>query len=184
MSEVLLKVTGLKIMRFLVLGNLLIEFTYSLLAYLKKEKFDPSRCLKYMFLHLSITNVINKKAKKLDLFCVVAVYAGYLCNNAFIKPNIKGFLAPFFNGHFNDSIAMIMLLAYFNISYAAKSPGKRIYELHTMLFICFLWGILWENFAPIFNPIAVKDPLDILCYCFGGIVYYTINVLASSGSFE
>jgi hypothetical protein len=162
----------------LVLISLLVEFIYLLIVYFKDRiKLNFIEFLKYIIFHLSITDVINKKAKKIDLLCIIIVYSLYLCNNAFIKPNISGLFASFFTGHFNDSIATIMLLAYCNISYAAKAPEKRVDNLYKLIIICFIWGVLWENFAPIFNPIAVKDPLDVLCYCFGGIIYYVIIFL-------
>jgi hypothetical protein len=37
------------------------------------------------------------------------------------------------------------------------------------------WAILWENFAPVFNPVAIKDAWDVLCYCLGGMIYYLIS---------
>jgi hypothetical protein len=124
--EDIIAVSGIKIMWSLALGNLAIEFIYSLVCYLKKEKFNALFCMKSIVSHFSITHILTKRAKKIDAVCVIIVYIAYFCNNVFIKPYCKGFLRPFFTGHFNDTIATIMLLAYFNISISAKKSDKRI----------------------------------------------------------
>jgi hypothetical protein len=70
----ILKISGLKIMFPLILGNLAIEFAYASLIFLKKNKFKVLHCLRFIVQHLSITNIINKKARKVDVFCVIIVY--------------------------------------------------------------------------------------------------------------
>jgi hypothetical protein len=171
-------ISGIKIMWTLALGNISLELTQLLIYCFRKIKFNLLGYLKYIIAHLSITHVLLRKAKKFDLICILFVYITYLCNNSLIKQNCKGIFKDFFTGYFNDLIAMIMLLAYFNISISSKGNNKRINKLHIILPICLIWGMLWENFAQIFNPLAVKDSLDVLCYCISGVIYfllYSIN---------
>lgn len=33
-------------------------------------------------------------------------------------------------------------------------------------------GIVWEYFAPVINPRAKTDPLDLVCYLAGAVIYY------------
>ena len=171
--------TGIKIMWTIALGNIMLEIIIIIINYFTKRIKQNKFNLKYIVSHLSIAYVINRKAKKEDVLCIITAYTGYLCNKALVIPNCNGIIKDFFTGYFNDCIALIMLLAYFNISLAAKEwKRERIRNIREIIFICIVWGIAWENCAQIFNPSAVKDPLDVFCYCIGGIIYWFINIQA------
>jgi hypothetical protein len=174
--EYLTYITGIKFMWSIALGNYTFELFHSAFLFLSKQN-RPHRFkgfLKYIFAHTSLGSVMLRKANHRDLFCIIIAYGLYIINQALLKPFCTGILSLFITGYFNDLLAPIMLLGYLNLSFSAKETRLKISNFITILLVSLIWGICWELFAPIFNPIAVRDIWDIVCYCLSGCVYYLI----------
>lgn len=73
----------------------------------------------------------------------------------------------------NDILAGILILAYSNICLSFIS--KSIIQLPTILWFILGCGFVWEILAPLFKPTAIFDPLDLLAYLIGGIIYWWLQ---------
>jgi len=93
----------------------------------------------------------------------------YGANERVFKPH---FHLAFVQGHFNDVLATGLLLAYSNILIALE--GKRKFLLlsfHRVLLFSLIVGLGWEYLTPLYKS-STTDPLDLLAYGAGGIIYF------------
>ena len=123
-----------------------------------------------------------KKANKtnsnlyFDIANVGIVFFLYLINNSVLKGLFKHTCAEwFFIGYFNDLICPIGFLSYLNI--VGSFSNKRIERLLEIQIWMLGAGLVWEFVAPIAKPGSVTDLWDLMCYQFGGILYYLIIIL-------
>ena len=47
-----------------------------------------------------------------------------------------------------------------------------------------LTGLFWEYVAPLLNPKSVSDPVDLMCYLAGTVLYYSIYKMYSRAENE
>ncbi len=40
--------------------------------------------------------------------------------------------------------------------------------------LCLAVGSIWEYVTPVMKPSSISDPIDIVCYVCGGIIYWLI----------
>lgn len=116
-------------------------------------------------------NNINLINLFLDVFCMSIVFLLYLLNNIVLKKTFQyTAVGWFFIGYFNDLICPIGFMSYLNLvcSYAKI----RIEKLLAIQVCVFAAGLVWEFVAPIVKPNSVIDIWDLVCYQFGGILYY------------
>lgn len=104
---------------------------------------------------------------------IISVAILYAINKFAIKPNVVGVAFKFFNGHFNDLLAPVMLLAWSNILLAPIN--KRVTGIILICGFAFIVGLIWEFVTPIYKPSVTSDWWDVLCYVIGGMVYWGIN---------
>ena len=83
------------------------------------------------------------------------------------------YIKYFFNGYLNDIVGTIVFLLYLSIvlSYLKKTFVFKLIHIESITLIC---GILWEYVTPIYRNDTVSDPIDILAYLFGGILFWYI----------
>jgi hypothetical protein len=90
----------------------------------------------------------------------------------FLKINNSS-LHYFFSGYFDDLLAPILLLSYVNLILSIYN--KKIYTLRYLILFILLVSIVWEYLVVYIKPDSVSDPLDILCYILGTIIYWIIH---------
>lgn len=103
-------------------------------------------------------------------------------NNALLKPfllvqsSIAGADATFAylaNCHLNDLLGGIAFMGYVNVLFDLIKPSMRIRRLGTTLIFMVLCGLFWEFVGPLFVANSVGDPLDIVAYALGALIYWT-----------
>jgi hypothetical protein len=91
--------------------------------------------------------------------------------NTLIFSKITSFkLNYFFNCYFNDLLAPILLLSYINLLLSILK--EKIYSLKYLILIILLCSIVWEYLIIYFKPNSVSDPLDVLFYLLGTLIYW------------
>lgn len=113
------------------------------------------------------------KKRPMNLVIMFVVSFLYFFNNFFIKSHTDGLARLFFVCFFNDILCPIVITAFIN--FIAVAFGKELKRFALMMFLVFLVGVIWESFAHLIMPRAVKDPLDMLCYMFGGLIYWGLQ---------
>ena len=113
--------------------------------------------------------------KILDVFLCALTVLLYLLNNVYFKKATFGTAYLFFTGHFNDLICPLLFLSYTNL--LLNFVNRRVSGLIGIILLCFLCGFIWEFIAPVLKKDSVADICDLLCYCIGGGMYWSIHKL-------
>lgn len=109
------------------------------------------------------------KKRPINIFLIAIVVILYLINNLFIKKHSSGLANLFFSGYFNDLLCPIAFLSYINILLLTRNI--EITKPKTVILICLVSSIIWELLTPLIKKNSVGDPIDVLCYVLGGLVY-------------
>ena len=116
--------------------------------------------------------LIGSKNFFLNWWIICSVVCLYLLNNSCFKKCSKNVLQYFFVCYFNDLICTPLLLAYVNL--LLSLIGHSLSKLLHILFLCLCAGLVWEFVAPLMKPSSVTDPIDLLCYLSGGMLYWLL----------
>jgi hypothetical protein len=93
--------------------------------------------------------------------------------NKLIFLNISYYhLNYFFSGYFDDLLAPILLFSYMNL--VLSFINKKIYSIKYLILIIILCSFVWEYLVIFIKPGSVSDPIDILCYFIGTLIYWII----------
>lgn len=96
----------------------------------------------------------------------------FLLNQFIIKPAAHIF---FFHSFFNDIIAAFLLLCYTNlIIHLLRKPVYAVETLFRIVLLILSAGLFWEYVTPLYRTGSYSDPLDLLAYLSGGILYWFI----------
>ena len=117
----------------------------------------------------------NKKKQKIDIeFLLIGITIFlYALNNLFFKRMTEGAFYYFFVGYFNDLICPLFFISYVNI--ILSFIHKRISNLVHIILLCLICGLVWEFVAPFLKKDSVTDVFDLVCYCWGGSLYWLIH---------
>ena len=106
----------------------------------------------------------------LSIFITSIILYGF---NTIIFSSINNYnLHYFFSSYFNDLLAPLLLFSYINL--ILSLIDKKMYSLKYLFLIIILSSFVWEFIAPIFKPNSISDPIDILFYFIGTMVYWII----------
>ena len=94
----------------------------------------------------------------------------YLANNLIIKPNSDGILHMFFCCYFNDLICPLFFFAYTNM--LLLTVDKELTNFWAICGMGVVVSVAWEYGAPYLKPSSVSDPVDIVCYIAGSVLYW------------
>jgi hypothetical protein len=99
----------------------------------------------------------------------------YLINRLAIKPNLRAY-SPFFHGHLDDILLVpvalpIFLLVYRGLGLRPDNAPPRWWEIVPHLVV---WSLFFKWFGPGVLHHSVADPVDVLCYTFGGAVAWAL----------
>lgn len=125
----------------------------------------------------------NKCIIKFNVRTFVLFFFVYSLNTLLRKQGVWE-NTTFMKNYFNDCLAMETALAVLNL-YLALRRKKGVYH-PVLLLLAWVEGcMVWEYGALYIRTGSVFDPLDILCYFFGTVVYYLLYKIclhrASSG---
>jgi len=100
----------------------------------------------------------------LSIFITCIILYGF---NTIIFSSINNYnLHYFFSSYFNDLLAPLLLFSYINLILSLIDKY--------LILIIILSSFVWEFIAPIFKPNSISDPIDILFYFIGTMVYWII----------
>lgn len=117
-----------------------------------------------------IKSVTNRVKAIIYLFVFLSIYI--INKLKFINVGNE-YIKYFLNGYLNDIVGAIVFLLYLSIvlSYLKKTFVFKLCHVQSIILIC---GILWEYVTPIYRNDTVSDPIDILAYLFGGILFWFV----------
>lgn len=110
--------------------------------------------------------------RPINPWLMILVLCLYLINNCILKIHSAGALHIFLCSHFNDLLCPLFLLSYANL--LLLTVGREIRQLRWMMLICLVASFVWEWGAPLIKPHAVADPVDVVCYLLGSMIYWAI----------
>jgi len=115
-----------------------------------------------------------KKSERFEnsLIFITAVFLHLL--NRFFLLNIDNYcLHYFFSCYFDDLLAPLLLFSYINLLLSIYN--KKIYSLKYLIVFILLVSIVWEYLIVFAKPTSVSDPIDVLCYVLGTVIYWMIH---------
>lgn len=74
--------------------------------------------------------------------------------------------------HLNDFIGGFAFMCYVNLLLDLIKPQARFKSPLAILIFISMCGLFWEYAAPAFIAESVSDPIDVLSYTLGGLVYW------------
>ena len=105
-----------------------------------------------------------------NFYLVIISFSVYCLNQLFFKAQTNGWIHYLLQCHFNDVLAGLLLMSYSN--FLLSIHEKAITKLHQIILYCLLVGLFWEYVIPLIKTNSVSDPIDILCYIIGGMIYW------------
>lgn len=107
--------------------------------------------------------------RQLSVAAAVAIL--YAANNAALSAHaVPDMFEPFASGHLNDVLAPFGFLSLTNAIYAMMGHG--VCRLAPTMALAALASAVWEGLAPLVFPESVSDPLDVVCYFVGAMLYW------------
>ena len=92
-----------------------------------------------------------------NLLILVSLYA---LNELYLKS-----LHPIFKNHFNDFLAMPLLLSYGSLIH------KKSLSTLTVVLLTVICSFTWEFIAPMYKSDSMGDLLDVVSYIVGSLVW-------------
>lgn len=117
---------------------------------------------------------LMKKCNRFENFFIFIISVVLHVLNVFIFSNINNStLNYFFSCYFDDLLAPLLLFSYINI--LLSFYNKKIYSLKYLIIFILLVSIVWEYLIGFIKPNSVSDPIDILAYVLGTLIYWIIH---------
>lgn len=113
---------------------------------------------------------ISVQKRPVNILLMIFVSGLYLANNLIIKPNSDGILHMFFCCYFNDLICPLFFFAYTNM--LLLTVDKELTNFWAICGMGVVVSVAWEYGAPYLKPSSVSDPVDIVCYIAGSVLYW------------
>jgi len=115
-----------------------------------------------------------EKCNRFENFLIFIIcVSSYLLNSVILLNINNSILHYFFSCYFDDLLAPLLLFSYINI--LLSFYNKKIYSLKYLMTFILLVSIVWEYLICFIKPTSVSDPLDVLFYAFGTLIYWTIH---------
>lgn len=96
----------------------------------------------------------------------------YMMNTLTFSKINNFILHYFFTGYFNDLIAPLLLFSYINL--LLSFIDKNVYSLKYLIIIIISCSFFWEYLVLFFKPTGISDPVDVLFYIMGTLIYWII----------
>lgn len=109
----------------------------------------------------------------IDVKTITIVAMAYSCNRFYLKKAVcVPILSYFLKCYFNDCLAGVAIIAYWNVVTAkSRWPRLQISTLVGAIAICTICGILWEYMLPQVFRHGTSDVWDVAAYVLGGCAY-------------
>ena len=106
----------------------------------------------------------------------------YICNRLFFQKLARGSLLLFCKCYLNDLLFPLWYLSIANI--LLITADFELKSFTPVFAVGLLTGLFWEYVAPLLNPKSVSDPVDLMCYLAGTVLYYSIYKMYSRAENE
>lgn len=116
--------------------------------------------------------ILNKEYWRFDNLLIFMICILLYLFNIFIFSEINNEFTYFFNCYFNDLIAPLLLFSYTN--FIMSFLKLKIYSLKYLLIMILISSFVWEFAIKYIKPNSVTDPIDLIFYLLGTIVYWSI----------
>lgn len=87
---------------------------------------------------------------------------------------------PFMRNHFNDLLAGCLFPSYVNIVLRTARFDYQIDSLLSVLITEMVCSLFWEVLAPLYLARSTCDPIDVICYILGGMLYLMFILIVSN----
>ncbi len=103
--------------------------------------------------------------------CLVVIH--YFIENIFNIYNV------YIDSYLDDCLAIPIILGitFFIETEILKKPNNYIHNKAQIIFTVLTLSILFEWILPKHSSLYVADGFDLLCYCFGAIIYYYASII-------
>lgn len=116
-----------------------------------------------------------RKYYRIENFLIFITCIGLYIFNTIIFSSINNYkLNIFFSSYFNDILAPLLLFSYINL--LLSLIHKKLHSLKYLILIIIICSFVWEYLALFLKPTSVLDPLDILFYVLGTLIYWIIYI--------
>ncbi len=117
-------------------------------------------------------SVMRKCHRFENFYIFISCVCLYVINTLFFSNLANPKLNCFFNCFFNDLLAPILLFSYINL--VLSFYNKKLYSLKYLFLITIACSFVWEYLILFFKPTSVSDPIDVLFYFLGTMIYWII----------
>lgn len=138
-----------------------------------RDSYDGTNYLFYIKLVRSMLLMKEEICKRnVNLWCVGIAILIYIINKYILVNCLSGWVGYFCHCHLNDLVCPLFFLGFSQLMLIWAGCEVKSYRYCMMIGL--IGGIIWEYVAPLINPKAVSDLIDMLCYLVGTTVYYLI----------
>lgn len=168
-------------LRLLWLGwNLLNRETKELHA--EKAQQQSYGFIKGVWEELVFNASLSKKSLMCDgvllVVCAVLFYLNSYVVQGYLKEAYtNSFVTYVAQCYFNDFLGGLAFMCYTNLLIGLVKLEMRFKTLKATVIFMLICGIFWEYVAPLFVENSVSDPLDIVAYVSGAVVYWVFLLL-------
>ena len=114
-----------------------------------------------------------EKCNRFENFLIFMISVTLYILNRFIILNINNSTVHyFFSSYFDDILAPLLLFSYINL--LLSFYNKKMYSLKYLIIFIILVSIVWEYLIVFIKPTSVSDPIDVIFYVLGTIIYWII----------
>lgn len=115
-----------------------------------------------------------KKYNRFENFSIFIISVLLYLLNRFILLNINNFTVHyFFSSYFDDLLAPLLLFSYINLLLSIYN--KKLYSLKYLIISILLVSFVWEYLIVFIKHTSVSDPIDVIFYVLGTIIYWIIH---------
>ena len=138
------------------------------------------KCLFLIYLRDEMIKKLLKsiKYRPLNAILIVSVLFLYFLNNSVLKNITTGIVYEYCVCYLNDLICPLFFLAYSNL--LLITVRKELTSLRSILLVSIPAGLIWEFVAPLMKSSSVTDPIDLICYLLGSLIYWWILKTATA----
>lgn len=120
---------------------------------------------------IAMHNIVKSiKHRPLNMALIPIVLVLYLLNNNYFKLHTTGIIRYFLICYFNDLICPLLFFSYANL--LLLTVNREITQLWLICLIGLCASCFWEFGAPYIKATAITDPVDIVFYLTGSIIYW------------
>lgn len=145
-----------------------------------KPALTCKRFVKYTLIELRHNAFISRQWFALDAGMLIVCAILFYSNRLFLIDTVAALwpgttIAYIATCHLNDFIGGFAFMCYVNLLLDLVKPQARFKSPLVILIFISLCGLFWEYAAPAFVAESVSDPIDVLSYAFGGLIYWLVT---------